>query len=99
MPYRPLKEWAPTVITWLGQNMSCKTFARHVANGEQVLEGGVYKRFHFWLHWLVCPFCRRYWAEVKELGTLHKAQSTLAKHPAVKIPEVKARIREKLMRR
>lgn len=81
------------------KNMSCKTFARHIADGEQPLEGGFYKRFHFWLHWLVCPFCRRYWEEIKALGDLARGKTIVSKHPAVKIPEIKNRIRENLRKR
>lgn len=94
-----MREITPQVVRWLMENVSCKRFAHHVAAGERPLEGGLYRKMHFWLHWAVCPFCRRYWKEIQALGEVQRANSVIAKHPAVKLPEVKARLKERLMRK
>lgn len=88
----------PKLVDWLMENMSCKRFTRHVAS-EQPLEGGVYRRIHFWVHWAICPFCRRYWAEIRALGELHRKNARLDRHPALKLPEIKNRIRSRLKER
>ena len=85
------------LLQTMKENMSCKRFARHIASGVEPLAGGLYSRFHFWLHWAVCPFCRRYWDEIRAIGHVQKKNSALANHPAVKIPDVKRRLKEKLL--
>jgi hypothetical protein len=94
-----MSSWTEKADDWLAENMSCKRFARHVSSLVEPLEGGLYSRFHFWLHWTICPFCRRYWEELKAIGQIQKANSALSRHPAVKIPEVKQRLKEKLLKR
>ena len=81
---------------WTTDNMSCQRFARHVAMGTEPLGGGPYRRFHFWLHYAICPFCRRYWKEIKQIGAAQKAMSDLSHHPAVKIIQIKSRLQNKL---
>ena len=88
-----------SALSWLKENMSCKRFARHVATGVEPLDGGFYRRFLFWLHWAICPFCRRYWEEISAIGQIQRARSALSKHPAVLISEVKARLKERLLKR
>lgn len=78
---------------------TCKRFARHVAMGVKPPGEGLYTRFQFWLHWAICPFCRRYWEEVKAIGQIQKAQSALSRHPAVRISEVKQRLKARLLKR
>ncbi|HVO32547.1 MAG TPA: hypothetical protein VMU17_01450 [Elusimicrobiota bacterium] len=73
-------------------HMSCKQFARQVAAGVLPMRG-MTGRFHFWMHWAICPFCRRYWREIHEIGALQQAQCALANHPAVKISDVKKRLK------
>jgi hypothetical protein len=90
--------YTPRVLKWLQENMSCRRFAKHVANGEELLQGP-YRRFHFYLHWAVCPFCRRYWNEIKRIGAAQKALSDLTHHPAVKLIQIKSRLQEKLNRK
>ena len=87
-----------SALDWLDR-LSCKRFARHVSSGIEPLPGGLYKRFHFWLHWFICPFCRRYWEEIKAMGLLQRTNSAMSYHPAVKIPEVKRRLKEKLLKK
>jgi hypothetical protein len=90
--------FTPRVLKWLQENMSCRSFARHVANGEEPLEGP-YRRFHFYLHWAVCPFCRRYWREIQQIGAAQRALSQISSHPAVKLLLVKQRLSDKLKRK
>jgi hypothetical protein len=78
--------------------VSCRMFARHISSGSP-LPGGSSDRFFFWIHWAVCPFCRRYWAEIKAIGELQRAHSQLANHPVVKLPEIKNRLKENLRRK
>ena len=79
--------------------MTCQRFARHVANGEELLAGGPYRRLQFWFHWMVCPFCKRYWKEIREINRLHRSMSALAHHPAVRLPFLKRRLTEGLLKR
>jgi hypothetical protein len=90
--------FTPRVLKWLQENMSCRRFARHVAKGEEP-SGGPYPRFHFYLHWAVCPFCRRYWREIKQIGAAQRVLSQLSSHPAVKLLLVKQRLSDKLKRK
>lgn len=76
--------------------LSCKRFARHVAGEADPSVEGLQGRVLFWLHWAVCPFCRRYWKEIREMGKIQRAWSSLENHPAVKIGEMKRRLKEKL---
>jgi hypothetical protein len=87
--------FTPSVLKWLQDNMSCRRFARHVSAETEPL-GGPYRWFHFWLHWAVCPFCRRYWEEIRALGA---AQRALPRHPASQLRDIKSRLVEKLKRR
>jgi len=64
--------------------------------GMEPLGGGPYRHFHFWLHWAICPFCRRYWKELKQIGAAHKAMNDLSRHPVVKVAQVKNRLQVKL---
>lgn len=79
--------------------MTCRRFARHVANGEESLGGGPYRRLQFWIHWTICPFCKRYWKEIREINRLHRSMSALANHPAVQLPLLKRRLTEGLLKR
>jgi len=87
------------MIKWLADSMSCKRFARQVASGVESLPGGFRARFDFWIHWIICPYCRKYWEEMKTLGEVHRAAAALQNHPAVKISDIKKRLKEKLVRR
>ena len=78
---------------------TCQRFARHVANGEEPLGGGLYPRLQFWIHWMICPFCRRYWKEIKEIGRVHRTMNALALHPAIKMPQLKRRLFEQIIKR
>src|SRR5689334_6074967 len=80
-------------------SFTCKRFSRHVAAEVQPLGGGFYNKVLFWIHWAICPFCRRYWEEIKAMGQVQKVNSALAKPPAVRIAEVKQRLKEKLLKR
>jgi hypothetical protein len=89
----------PRFIDWLTDQMSCKQFARHVASEVDPLPGGWTNRFHFWRHWAICPFCRRYWEEVKAIGEVQRHAAALRHHPAVRIPEIQNRIKANLRSR
>jgi len=80
-------------------SFTCKRFSRHVAMEVQPLDGGFYNKLLFWVHWAICPFCKRYWEEMKAIGEIQKANSAFAHHPAVKISEVKQRLKEKLLKK
>lgn len=54
-------------------------------------------RIYFWIHWVVCPFCRRYWKEIREIGRIHR--SLMSRHPAARIPIFKQHMKEALQRR
>jgi hypothetical protein len=86
------------LIGWLRAHMTCKSFARQVA-GSEGPSGGLAERFHFWLHWFICPFCRRYWEELAALGEVQRARVSLSSHPAIRIPEIKTRLKENLRRK
>jgi hypothetical protein len=77
-------------------DFSCKRFARHVATGVEPLGGGHYARFQFWIHWAICPFCRRYWKELNAIGEIQRKHSDLRNHSAVRMSDVKQRLKEKL---
>lgn len=79
--------------------LSCKRFARQVSSLAEPRGGGLYSRFHFWLHWAICPFCRRYWDEIRAIGQVHKANSAMSRHPAIKLAEVKQRLKNNLLKR
>jgi len=88
-------------LNWLDKilmKVSCRKFARHISS-EGPLPGGPSDRLFFWIHWAVCPFCRRYWEEIKALGELQRAGSRLAKHPLVELPKLKNRLKENLRKR
>lgn len=87
------------IVNWLMTNMSCKRFAQFVANGEIPLGGGPYRQFHFWLHWAICPFCRQYWREIKAISVSARSPRALKKLSAVKIAEIKKRLRGKLIQK
>lgn len=83
-------------IRWLSETISCEAFARHVAQGIAPPPGGVKGRLYFWLHWVWCPYCRTYWDEIHKLGAVQRARTELRRHPAVKMDDIKNRIRKKL---
>jgi len=76
-----------------------QTFCPSCGDGVLPLEGGLYATFQFWIHWAICPFCRRYRKEINEIAKIQRTQSNLRNHPAVRVLEVKQRLKEKLIRR
>jgi hypothetical protein len=81
-------------------DFSCKRFARHVAVGVEVSAAtGLYQRAQFWIHCMICPFCRRYWEEIKALGDLQRMSSELAKHPVIQLSELKSRLKQNIQRK
>ncbi len=87
-------EWIDSLL----MKVSCRMFAQHISS-EMPLPQGLSARLFFWVHWAVCPFCRRYWAEIKALGDLQRATSRLANHPIVKLPELKSRLKDNFRRK
>jgi|GEM_PF-1231521 len=83
-------------IRWLAGTISCERFAMHVAEGITPPSGGLKGRLYFWLHWFWCPYCRRYWNQIETLGAVHRATMALSAHPAIKILELKARLKAQL---
>ncbi len=79
-------------------SFTCKRFSRHVAMGVQPLEGGLYGKVQFWIHWAICPFCRRYWNEMNAIGDLHRAHNDLSKRAAVRMLDIKSRLKKNLMK-
>jgi len=75
---------------------TCKQFSHHVASGVLPLEGGLYRRFQFWVHWVICPFCRRYWKEISALG---ETQRKMVLKDGSSFSAVKERIRAHLKKR
>jgi len=73
---------------WMSRQMSCRRFARHVGGVEPL---DAYRRFHFFLHWAVCPFCRRYWRELREITSLQRAGV-----PPEKVESLKRRLKDSL---
>jgi hypothetical protein len=67
--------------------------------GIEPPRNGLRGRLHFWCHWVWCPYCRQYWDEIRVLGAAARSQYVLRHHPAVKLAEVKARMKAKLMER
>ena len=87
------------LMRWLDalqMRVSCRKFAMHVSS-EDPIPGGFSMRIYFWIHWMVCPFCRRYWKEIREIGRIHK--TLMARHPAVRIPQFKQQLKDALLRR
>jgi hypothetical protein len=80
-------------------DFSCKRFARHVASGVDPLGGGPYRRLQFYIHWLICPFCKRYWKEIKEIGNIQRVNSAAPYQPTVRMADVKDRLKQKLIKR
>jgi hypothetical protein len=80
-------------------DFSCKRFARHVATGVEPLGGGLYAKLQFWIHWAICPFCRRYWKELNEIAEIQRMHSEVRNHPAVRLTNIKQRFKEKLIPR
>jgi hypothetical protein len=78
-------------------DLSCRRFARHVAMEVEPLGGGFYRRLQFWVHWAICPFCRRYWKELKAIGDLQRASSAVHFHPVVRMADIKDRLKKKLI--
>lgn len=74
-------------------DISCRQFALRVSNGELPLAG---QRVPFWLHWVICPFCRRYWKEMRAIGRTHRANAALSRHPVIVMAQVKARLKDRL---
>ena len=79
-------------------DFSCKRFARHIALGVEPLGGGPYRRLQFWIHWVICPFCKRYWKEIKAIGGLQRAHSALQHHPTLRLTAFKDRLKKNLIK-
>src|SRR5712692_10566656 len=77
-------------------SFTCKRFSRRVATGIQPQEGGLYGKAQFWIHWAICPFCRRYWKEMDAIARLQKSESALKSLPADRMTDVKARLKKNL---
>ena len=74
--------------------VKCQSFARFVAGAEPP-ETGPFRWFRFWLHWIVCPFCKSYWRELRMTrNEARKLKSVLMS--SVDLPNVKARLRKNL---
>jgi hypothetical protein len=78
--------------------LNCKQFARQVATATVPLSK-TSDPLGFWAHYVICPFCRRYWREIRALGEIQKANAALPRHPAVQLHAVKDRLRQELRRR
>jgi len=76
---------------------TCKRFSRHVASELLPLEGGLYAKVQFWIHWAICPFCRRYWKEINAIDQLQHA-TRAGRDPALNMTDVKMRLKKNLMK-
>lgn len=74
--------------------MNCRQFARRAASDglSSAVPGG--STAAYVLHWLACPFCRRYRYEIRRLGRLCRRR-VAASH----LREVQRRLRLKLAAR
>jgi hypothetical protein len=80
-------------------SFTCKRFSHHVATGLRPLEGGFYGKMQFWIHWAICPFCRRYWKEMEAIAELQRANTAAEGPPATRMTDIKARLKKNLMER
>lgn len=88
----------PNLGERLRGNVTCRQFARQAAAGF-TLERSLYRRFHFRLHWLVCPFCRRYEKEIRAMGREARRLARLDRHLSVHLQEAKSRLKNRLRQR
>jgi hypothetical protein len=74
--------------------VQCQNFARFIAGAEPP-ESGPFRWFRFWLHWIVCPFCKSYWRELRMIRSeARKMKAVLMQ--SVNLADVKSRLRKNL---
>lgn len=78
--------------------MSCRRFARSVSGGSFAMGGPSYGRLYFWMHWMMCPFCRRFWREILVLGRIQRARVRQADPERARVAAVKARLKQRMIR-
>lgn len=75
--------------------ITCRQFARSVAGGTPGGSETSPRRFFYWWHWLICPFCRRYWTELRMIRDEARKRSAAMN---VDMEKIKDRLKERLRR-
>ncbi len=82
----------------MAAELTCKQFARHIA-GAEPLDPSITSRYPFWLHWFICPFCRRYWREIREIGRIQRKQMALSRWTDRRLSDFKKQLKQKLTKK
>jgi len=54
---------------------NCKEVSRMIA-ADEIEDAGLGKRLTVWFHLLMCKHCRRYAAQIRDIGKLLRARDT-----------------------
>jgi hypothetical protein len=77
-------------------DIDCRRFARQVATHGTPQAEGPLATFHYYMHWMLCAFCRQYWRDMKNIGEAHRSKIT--EHP-LDLPTIQGRLRHHLKTR